>query len=125
MTDKSLTPSSSSTVALNGFHQWIIEDAHLMLGVLMYIAGGEDRELREELRQLLGRGDRHLQIAGSDGFEFGILRDQARIIMRLVGREVGNRWREHLLKRDRALVRLRRRGRHSKRHFVLRHGRRS
>ncbi len=38
-------------------HQGVVEDANLVCSVLVNIAGGEDRELREELRHFLGRGD--------------------------------------------------------------------
>ena len=90
-----------------------------MLGTLMDIAGREDREFGEEGRELLSGGDRHFEIAGGDRFEFRTLRDEGRIVVRLVRGKSFDRRAEDVGERNRALVRLGSRRRHPDRDLVL------
>ena len=47
-----------------------------MLGIAVQVSGREDRKFGNNGGQLLGRGDRHFQVAARDGFELGSLLEQ-------------------------------------------------
>lgn len=92
---------------LEGVHQGIVEDCHLMFGTLHHVTSGENRPFRKERGQFLRRGDRHFQIAGGNGLKLGSLREQGAVPVRFEGRELGHGRTEYVGHRDCPLVSFR------------------